>query len=79
MTDEANAFDDVERAVEKIIEIQLETIKELDEMDVDVTPWEADFLQGVMNQLRQEKRALSQGQIEIVRRMCSQYDVECDL
>jgi len=76
---EYSDFDDVEKAVEKIIESQLETIKELDDMDVDVTPWEADFLQGVMNQLRQEKRALSQGQIEIVRRMCNQYDVECDL
>lgn len=76
---EADSFDDVERAVEQIIKTQLETIRELDAMEVDVTPWEADFLQRVLTQLNDEKKALSQGQIDIVRRMCEQYDVECDL
>lgn len=77
-SEKPNPFEDVERAVAEMIQSQLDTVSELDRMDVDVTAWEADFLQTVLNQLA-AKRALSQGQIEVVRRMCSQYDVECDL
>jgi glutamate formiminotransferase len=76
--DPSNPFEDVERAVAEMIESQLDTVKELDAMEVDVTEWEANFLESVLTQLG-AKRALSQAQIEIVRRMCSQYDVECDL
>lgn len=78
MTDEKNPFEDVERAIAETIQSQLDTVKELDDMEVDVTEWEASFLESVLTQL-QQKRALSQKQIEIVRRMCEQYDVECDL
>ncbi len=77
MTD-PNPFEDFDRAIGEIIEKQLETIKALDGMEADVTPWEAEFLETVLVQLS-KKRALSQGQIEVVRRMCESYDVECDL
>ena len=77
MTDE-NPFEDVDRAISEIIEKQLETVKALDGMQADVTSWEADFLESVLVQLL-DKRALSQKQIEVVRRMCESYDVECDL
>jgi hypothetical protein len=73
-----NPFDDVERAVAKIIESQLETVRELDGMQADVTTWEAEFLDSVLKQLA-AKTPLSQKQIEVVRRMCDTYDVGCDL
>lgn len=73
-----NPFEDVERAVAKIVESQLETVRELDGMEADVTAWEAEFLDSVIKQLG-AKTPLSQKQIEIVRRMCESYDVECDL
>lgn len=78
MTDEKNPFEDVERAFSEMIQSQLDTVLELDRMDISVTAWEAEFLESVFIQLA-KKRALSQGQIEVVRRMCSQYDMECDL
>lgn len=78
MSKKPNPFEDVERAVAEMIQSQLDTVKELDAMDVDVTAWEAEFLESVLTQLV-AKRALSQAQIEVVRRMCSHYDVECDL
>ncbi len=78
MSDPTNPFEDVERAVAEAVQRQLDTITELDHMDVNVTEWEAEFIDSILKQLH-AKRALSQGQIEIVRRMCEQYDVECDL
>lgn len=73
---ETNPFDDVERAVAAAISRQLELVKELDGMEVDVTPWEADFLSNVLRQLEDEKRPLTQGQLDVLHRMCEQYDIE---
>lgn len=75
---ETNPFEDVDRAIGEILAKQLETVRELDGLEADVTSWEAEFLETVLTQLL-EKRALSQKQIEVVRRMCESYDVECDL
>lgn len=78
MSVEPNPFEDVERAVDKIVQSHLEIVRDLDRMEVDVTPWEASFLDNVLKQL-EKKTPLSQGQIDIVRRMAEQYDIECDL
>lgn len=71
-----NPFEDVERAIAEAIERQLEIISQLDTMEVDVTSWEADFLQNVLNQLKTDRKPLTQGQLEILHRMCDQYDIE---
>jgi hypothetical protein len=76
MTD--NPFEDVERAVAEAIVRQLELVRELDGLEVDVTPWEADFLNSVILQLENEKRPLTQNQLDILHRMCEQYDIEFD-
>ena len=73
-----NPFEDVERAIDAIIKKQLEMVKELDGMERDVTEWEASFLDSVLKQL-EKKVPLSQKQIDVVRRMSEQYDIECDL
>lgn len=73
-----NPFDDIERAVAKLVETQLETVRALDGMQADVSAWEAEFLDSVLKQLG-AKTPLSQKQIEVVRRMAEQYDIECDL
>lgn len=69
-----SAFDDVERAVSALIASQLAQAKALDEMEVDVTSWEAGFLESCLKQL-QAGRALSQKQIEVLNRMSDQYGV----
>ena len=75
MSDE-NPFEDVEKAIDALLKKQLELVKEIDEMDVDVTPWEADFLENVLRQLQKEKRPLTQGQLDIVHRLCETYDID---
>jgi hypothetical protein len=74
-----NPFDDVDRAIGEIIVKQLETVKVLDGLEADLNTWECDFLQSVLDQLEKQRRSLTQKQIEVVRRLCEQYDVECDL
>ena len=70
-----NPFDDVERAVSETVRRQLDQAEALDRMeDVDVTSWEAEFLDSVLKQLR-AGRALSQKQIDVLNRMSSQYGV----
>ena len=70
-----NPFDDVERTVSETIRRQLDQAEALDHMeDVDVTSWEAEFLDSVLKQLR-AGRALSQKQIDVLNRMSSQYGV----
>ena len=69
-----SAFDDVERAVSALVASQLAQAKALDEMEVDVTSWEAGFLESCLRQL-QAGRALSQKQIEVLNRMSDQYGV----
>ncbi len=76
---EKNPFEGMEEELDETLKQQLDLIKELDEMDSEVTSWEADFLQTALVQLQKAKRPMSQTQIEIVRRMCDQYDVSCDL
>lgn len=67
-------FEDVERGVQALVASQLAQAKALDEMEVDVTSWEAGFLDSIMKQLR-AGRALSQKQIETLNRMSDQYGV----
>jgi hypothetical protein len=71
-----NPFEDIEKAIGEAVARQLELVKELDEMDIDVTPWEADFLNNVMIQLG-KKTPLTQPQLDVLHRMCNQYDIEC--
>ncbi len=75
---EQNPFEDVERSIAEIIAKQLEIVKELDAMEVDVTSWEGEFLDSVLKQL-EAKRPLTQKQIDVIHRMCDSYDVEFDL
>jgi len=74
-----NPFEDIEKAIAEAIERQLELVRELDSMEVDVTAWEADFLQNVLTQLNKKREPLTQGQLDILRRMAHDYDIECDL
>lgn len=69
-----SAFDDVERAVSALVASQLSQVQALDRMEVDVTSWEAGFLESCLKQL-QVGRALSQKQIEVLNRMSDQYGV----
>ncbi len=67
-------FEGVERGIQAAIESQLAQAKALDEMEVDVTSFEASFLDSVLKQLR-AGRALSQKQIDLLNRMSNQYEV----
>lgn len=70
-----NPLDDAERAISAIIASQLAQAQALDGMeDVDVTSWEADFLDSVLKQLK-AGRPLSQKQIDVLNRMSDQYGV----
>lgn len=79
MTDAANPFEDIEAAASAAIEKQLAIAKDLDTMPRDVTSFEADFLDSILVQLRTIRRPLSQKQIDVLRNMCQNYDVEFDL
>lgn len=68
-------FEDVERGIRAAIERQLAQVKALDEMDRDVTSWEAGFLDSVLKQLK-VGRPLSQKQIETLNNMSTKYEVE---
>ncbi len=70
-----NPFEDVEKAIGEAVARQLELVRELDAMEVDVTPWEADFLSNVLQQL-EKKTPLTQSQLDVLHRMCNQYDIE---
>jgi len=74
-----NPFGDMDRVFQRTLEIQLETVRAIDGLDQDLNTWESTFLDSVIKQLENEKRPLSQKQLEVVRRLCEQYDVECDL
>lgn len=76
MVDE-NPFADVNRAIEEAVAQQLELVKELDAMEIDVTPWEADFLDTVLKQLN-GKTPLTQPQLDVLHRMCQAYDIDFD-
>jgi hypothetical protein len=76
--DKNNPFGDVENEARKMVDRQLAVVKELDELENDVTSWEADFLENVIVQLRDRKIPLHQGQIDVVHQMCERYDVDCD-
>lgn len=70
-----NPLDDAERGILAIIASQLAQAQALDGMeDVDVTSWEADFLDSVLKQLK-AGRPLSQKQIDVLNRMSDQYGV----
>lgn len=73
-----NPFGDVEREAEEYRLRHLAMAEALDRMERDVTSWEADFLDSILKQLREEKRALTQKQIDVLNRMCSEYDVDLD-
>lgn len=72
-----NPFEDIDRAIETLVEKQLDLVKELDHADVDVTAWEAEFLDSVLKQL-EAKRPLTPKQLEIVQKMIQTYDIETD-
>jgi hypothetical protein len=74
-----NPFGDIERAFTETLRAQLETVRELDGLEQDLNTWECSFLQDVLNQLEKSKRPLSQNQIEVVRRLCEDYNVDFDL
>lgn len=69
-----NPFEDINRAIEEAVARQLEIVKELDSMEVDVTTWEANFLDTVIKQLN-GKTPLTQTQLETLHRMCNQYEI----
>lgn len=71
-----NPFEDVERKANEELDRYLALARALDEMEGDVTSWEAEFLDTIIKQLRDERRMLSQKQIETLNRMCEQYGVE---
>jgi hypothetical protein len=76
MTD-VNPFDDVDRAIGALVSKQLELVKELDHMDVDVTSWEAEFIDSVLRQL-EAKTPLTPKQLAVVQRMVETYELETD-
>lgn len=73
-----NPFGDIEREVEEAVRKQLSLVREIDRMEVDVTSWEASFLDSVIKQLEQGK-PLSQKQLDVIHQMCHRYEVDFDL
>lgn len=70
-----NPFGDVEREAEDERLKRLEMAVALDSMEVDVTSWEAGFLDRIIKKLRDQKLGLTQREIEILNQMCEQYGV----
>lgn len=79
MPNESSSFDDVERAVGAIVAKHLEQVRAIDRADVTVNSWEAGFLDTVLRQLETQGKPLTQNQMEIVRRMAADYDIDIDL
>lgn len=71
-----NPFESIEQDEENERLKHLATAKALDELEVDVTSWESEFLDSILKQLLNEKRGLSQKQIDILNRMCGRYGIE---
>lgn len=69
-----NPFDEVQNAAAAAVARQLAQVEALDQMETEVTSWEAGFLDSALKQLR-AGRALSQKQIEVLNRMSDQYGV----
>jgi hypothetical protein len=72
-------FGDIDKVFNEALKKQLDAALSLDQMDQDVNTWEAGFLQSILDQLRIDKRPLSQKQIDKLREMCEHYEVEVDL
>lgn len=76
---EPNPFEDVERAVAEIVAQHLEQVRAIDSADIDVSSWEAEFIHSVLQQLEQQKRPLTQKQMDVVRNMATRYEIDIDL
>jgi hypothetical protein len=74
-----NPFSDVGRAIEEMIARHLDQVRAIDRADVDVNSWEASFLDSVLKQLENEKKPLTQKQLDVVRNMCTRYEIDFDL
>jgi hypothetical protein len=70
-----NPFGDIEREAEEERLRYLDLVRKLDGMEDDVTPWEAEFLDTAIKQLRDEKRMLSMKQITVLNDICEKYNV----
>ena len=81
MTQPENPFAEFDDAADAHVQEMTEHLcraEALDRMEQDVTSWEADFLNRILRQLREDRRPLSQPQIDTLNDMCSKYDVEID-
>ena len=78
MPDKSNPFGDVENEFSKSLARHLAMAEALDAMEQDVNTWEAGFLQSILDQLRVDKRPLSQKQVEKLNDLCSQYDIDTE-
>lgn len=70
-----NPFGDIEREAQEQRQKHLAMAEALDFLDEEVTSWEAEFLDTVLKQLHEGKRALTQKQIDVLNRMCDEYGV----
>jgi hypothetical protein len=77
MTD-LNPFGDIDREFAETLAKHLSMAEALDGMEGDVNTWEAGFLQSVLDQLRIDKRPLTQNQVEKLNEMCTQYDIDTE-
>ena len=78
MAAEANPFGEIEKSVAETIATQLALVEELDGMDRDLNTWESGFVQSVLDQLKIDKRPLTQRQLDTLYKMCDEYGIDRD-
>ena len=71
----SDPFEQAESEARKAVARHLATAEAIDQdEEISVTPWEMDFLDSILKQLR-AGRALSQKQIDVLNRMSDKYGV----
>ncbi len=73
-----NPCGEIDRAFNETLAAHLKLAEALDSMEDDLNTWEAGFLQSILDQLRIDKRPLSQKQIETLYKMCDEYGIDRD-
>lgn len=78
MAADANPFGEIEKQAADVLMRHLALAIALDLMEDDLNTWEAGFLQSVLDQLRVDKRPLTQKQIDKLYEMADQYGIDRD-
>ena len=78
MAAEANPFDEIEKSLTETLAAQLALVEALDAMEDDLNTWECGFVQSILDQLKIDKRPLTQKQLDTLYKLCDEYGIDRD-